>query len=406
MVELDDNLWDLSRERLERAGLPADDAAVAAHVHQVIVDNADVVEDPNLIYVGEQFAFPAVGTPPVDAGARGAARRRRRATPMRPAPAAVPPPADAGARPAPAEPPPTPPTTTPPTRRPARRPGAGAGRSGGGGHRASASSSPSPIGIGEAALLSAGVLALLAAPAPASPAGLAAPGPGARAVGRGRGRRAAAAQRRRRRAAAARSTSPCGRPRRRSSTPTPRSPWCASGTDGVVELMLTGEADAAGAVGGRRRRRWTLPGSTPVELLAEAARSVGAPCVALTQLGVDDDGREVLVDLEALGVLSVVAPDEPADAVVRGIAATLATSIFAEVANLVGVGLDDGRRSSTTARPTSSTSVDEALELAATLVGTTASAPAEHVRAAGPAHQRRGLGAGDRARRRRRSPAR
>ena len=81
----------------------------------------------------------------------------------------------------------------------------------------------------------------------------------------------------------------------------------------------------------------------------------------------------MLVDLEALGVLSIVAPEPLADAVVRGIAATLATSIFAEVANLIGVGLDDGvfldhRHAHTVAR------VDDALELAATLVGTTAAA--------------------------------
>lgn len=116
-----------------------------------------------------------------------------------------------------------------------------------------------------------------------------------------------------------------------------------------------------------------LPASTPVELLSEAARAVGAPCVALTQLGVDGDGREVLVDLEALGVLSIAAPDGLADAVVRGIAATLATSVFAEVANLVGVAIDERAFLDHRQAHTVST-VDGALELAATLVGTTASA--------------------------------
>ena len=109
--------------------------------------------------------------------------------------------------------------------------------------------------------------------------------------------------------------------------------------------------------------------------------------MALTQLGVDADGREVLVDLEALGVLSIVAPEPLADAVVRGIAATLATSIFAEVANLVGVGLDDAafldhRHAHTVAR------VDDALELAATLVGTHGRGQADDVRPARPAHER------------------
>ena len=113
----------------------------------------------------------------------------------------------------------------------------------------------------------------------------------------------------------------------------------------------------------------------PIELLAEPARSVGAPCVALAQIGVDADGRDVLVDLEALGLLAVAAPAELADEVVRGIAATLASSVFAEVANLIGVGLDasvflDHRHAHQTAH------VDDALELAATLLGTTGSASA------------------------------
>ena len=144
------------------------------------------------------------------------------------------------------------------------------------------------------------------------------------------------------------------------------------GVDGVVELTLTGEATLPPPWEGTGGR-WALPGSTPVELLADAARSVGAPCVALAQLGVDNEGREVLADLEALGLLSIAAPDDVADAVVRGIAATLGTTIFAEVANFVGVGLDTeaflGHRHAHQAD-----AVDAALELATTLVGTTVSA--------------------------------
>ena len=117
-----------------------------------------------------------------------------------------------------------------------------------------------------------------------------------------------------------------------------------------------------------------VPGPSPVELLADDARTVGAPCLALTQLGVDVDGGEVLADLEAFGVLSVDAAWLPlADAVLRGVAATLATSVFAEPASLVGVGVDEAafldHRSAHVVD-----SVDSALELAATLVGTTAAA--------------------------------
>ena len=146
---------------------------------------------------------------------------------------------------------------------------------------------------------------------------------------------------------------------------------CAA-TDGRVELTLTGDADLPAPWHGAGRT-WCFPGPMPVELLAEVARTVGAPCVALTQLGVDPDGGEVLADLEAFGVLGVDAPAELADAVVRGVAATLATSVFAEPANLVGVGIDgtaflDHRHAHVV------DTVDGALELAATLIGTTAAA--------------------------------
>ena len=233
------------------------------------------------------------------------------------------------------------------------------------------SSSPSPIGIGEATLLSAGVLALLAARRRhrlrASQPRARVPEPSADAVAAERRLRSVHAGERLLRVDVA--------VRAAAATLVETDAQVAVvrvGTDGTVELVLTGEATMPAPWEGTARR-WELPGSTPVELLAEAARSVGAPCVALTQLGVDTDGREVLVDLEALGVLSVVAPAEPADAVVRGIAATLATSIFAEVANLVGVGLGEevflGHHQAHVAP-----SIDDALELAATLVGTTASA--------------------------------
>ena len=140
----------------------------------------------------------------------------------------------------------------------------------------------------------------------------------------------------------------------------------------MIELVLT-EAATLPAPWREERGRWILPGTIPVELLAEAARAVGAPCLAISQLGTDDEGRDVLVDLEALGVLTIHAPDDEAAAVLRGVAATLATSAFADVVGLVGVGVDAlafldhhlAHRVDT---------VDDAVELATTLIGTTASA--------------------------------
>jgi hypothetical protein len=235
------------------------------------------------------------------------------------------------------------------------------------------SGSPSPIGIGEAALLSAGVLALVGARRRlrlrSSQPRARVPGPRPDAVATERKLRAVDAGERLlridiavRAAAASLVEGPA------------RIVIVTVGSDGAVGLVLSTpcvlpapwEGDAA---------RWTLPGSTPIELLADAARSVGAPCAALAQLGVTADGRDVLVDLEAIGLLTIDAPPAVADAVVNGLAATLASSIFAEVTSLVGTAVDAGafldhRHAHVVA------SVDSALELAATLVGSTAAASA------------------------------
>ena len=345
-VELDDTLWDLSHDRLAGAGAAHDDAAVAGYVHAVVDANPDVVEDPDLIFVGEQFTFPAVGTPPPPPPPPA---------PAPPAPAAAPAPPGRGRSPRRScrrcrpsrRRPPTPttaaPTTTttpappPPVEAPLRTPSVRAG-------------SPSPIGVGEAALLSAGVLALLAARrrhrlrgslprarVPEPPPEMVAAERRLRSVDAGERllrvdiavRAAAAIARRDRRADRGRPASASTEP---SSSCSPPMPPC----------LRRGRATADGGRCPARRRSscWPMPP-------APSAR----PCVALTQLGIDADGHEVLVDLEALGVLGIAAPDALADAVVRGIAATLATSIFAEVANLVGVGIDGRRLPGSPPRP-------------------------------------------------------
>ncbi len=231
--------------------------------------------------------------------------------------------------------------------------------------------SPSPIGIGEATLLSAGVLALLGARRRQRLRGslprARVPEPSAESIAAERRLRTLDAGERLLRLDVALRAAAATLVEGEAQVAVVR-----VGGDGAVELHLTDDATLPPPWEGARSC-WELPGSTPVELLAEPARSVGAPCVALVQVGVDPDGREVLVDLEALGVLGVDAAADLADAVVRGLAATLATSIFAEVANLVGVGVDESvfldHRQAHVAP-----SVDAALELAATLVGSTGSA--------------------------------
>jgi LysM repeat protein/DNA-binding SARP family transcriptional activator len=140
--------------------------------------------------------------------------------------------------------------------------------------------------------------------------------------------------------------------------------------DGSLELVLDGHAGAP-APWRVLDDRWHLAAGVPTEALAPAARLVGCPCVALVQLGVTPGGSDVFVDLEALGVLSVDAEPDVADSVVTALAGTLATSVFAEVAQLVGVGVDPGAFLGHRHHH-DCTSVDEAVELATALVGTTA----------------------------------
>jgi hypothetical protein len=377
VVATGDTLWDLARARLVAAGLDHGDVAVADYVHRIVAANGDVIEDPDLIYAGERLHLPTVGAVP---GVSESAPEEADATPpapppveppvappaeavMSPTPDAVAPPVPAAA--APSTPAPTT-TTTPPAPAPSPPSPVDATPSRG---------SPSPIGLGEAALLSAGVLALVGARRRfrlrTSQPRARVPEPPPEAVAAERKLRAVDAGERLlrvdiavRAAAASLIEGPS------------RIAIVTVGADGAVELVLSSDAalPAPWEGGGTR---WMLPGATPIELLAEAARSVGAPCAALAQLGVSSDGREVLADLEAIGLLAIDAPPATADAVVNGIGAALASSIFAEVASLVGTAVDadvflDHRHAHL------APSVDSALELAATLVGGTSAAAARH----------------------------
>ncbi len=118
-------------------------------------------------------------------------------------------------------------------------------------------------------------------------------------------------------------------------------------------------------------REWSLGAEVPIELLSDDARQVGDPCLALVQIGIDDAGADVLVDLEAAGTLAVDAGPAETDDVITAIASALASSLHAETAHLVGASLVpaatlDHRNAHRV------DSADAALELAGALVGTTA----------------------------------
>ena len=148
----------------------------------------------------------------------------------------------------------------------------------------------------------------------------------------------------------------------------------AVGTDGDVELWASTSCSLAPPwEPGVDRTRWLLSAGTPIELLAPDARRVGAPCPTLVQLGTCDDGRDLYVDLEALEAIEIGGPGAAADAIVAAVAATLATSVLAEVTTLVGVGVDDaaflGHRHHQPAR-----GVQEGFASAAAAIGATAHA--------------------------------
>ena len=148
----------------------------------------------------------------------------------------------------------------------------------------------------------------------------------------------------------------------------------AVGPDGDIELWASSPCHLdAPWEAGVEPNRWLLPASTPVELLAPDARRVGAPCPTLVQLGTCDDGRDLYVDLEAIEAIEVGGPGAAADSIVAAVAATLSTSVLAEVTTLVGIGVADdaflGHRHHRPAR-----SVQEAFSSAADAVGSTARA--------------------------------
>jgi nucleoid-associated protein YgaU len=65
IVEPGDTLWDLSTDRLEASNaVPPTPADIVDYVNRVVDRNPDVVEDPNLIYPGEVFVMPQLGTTP------------------------------------------------------------------------------------------------------------------------------------------------------------------------------------------------------------------------------------------------------------------------------------------------------------------------------------------------------
>ncbi|MDQ1424004.1 MAG: hypothetical protein QOD72_1502 [Acidimicrobiaceae bacterium] len=99
-----------------------------------------------------------------------------------------------------------------------------------------------------------------------------------------------------------------------------------------------------------------LSADVPIEVLAARAAGHCAPCPALVLLGCTDDS-EVYLDVEAVGALVVDGPTVVAQALARGVVATLAVSPIVDDLAVIAVGVDcygfanERRVTSTTAFP-------------------------------------------------------
>lgn len=140
--------------------------------------------------------------------------------------------------------------------------------------------------------------------------------------------------------------------------------------DGAISMITDGPVSLCGPWGSisPTSDRWALPASVTIEALAATARPIGAPCPALVVVGMTTSGSEVYADPESLGVLYVDADAATADTVVSGIAAALASSALAEAVKLIGVGVDSSCFLGS-ANHQIVESVDEALEAANDLLG-------------------------------------
>ncbi|NQY57078.1 MAG: LysM peptidoglycan-binding domain-containing protein [Ilumatobacteraceae bacterium] len=116
--------------------------------------------------------------------------------------------------------------------------------------------------------------------------------------------------------------------------------WIELSADGDLRAQLTGDAALANPWVGDRSR-WTLDAAIPIELLAQQARQSNMPCSALVHIGVTDDGADLLLDVEACGQLSVDGPAAATESILNAVAVGLASSTYAEVANLITVGLPE-----------------------------------------------------------------
>ena len=144
---------------------------------------------------------------------------------------------------------------------------------------------------------------------------------------------------------------------------------------GTVDLLLSRTVDPRPPWQAVSGHRWRLGNEVDLGDLAEDGCRVGQPCPAIAHLGSTPlDGHAVpgqlFLDLEAIGLLAVDAAADHATRVVRAIATGVLVSPLAETAIVVTTGLVlDGLGHPSL---TSAETLDAALDVAASAIGTTA----------------------------------
>jgi hypothetical protein len=121
---------------------------------------------------------------------------------------------------------------------------------------------------------------------------------------------------------------------------------------GDIEILATAEVMMDRPWRGNGQS-WKMPAQIGIDRLIELAQGLDPPCPALVHIGNSSDGREIYVDLEVLGVVSVVSGSaaiggvvsgkdiEAVDEVLRAIHLTLQNSIFGHSLDLLWVGAPD-----------------------------------------------------------------
>jgi len=118
----------------------------------------------------------------------------------------------------------------------------------------------------------------------------------------------------------------------------PRPQVILSHRNGEIEVFLASPVE-------RAADPWTARAGGQIWALAPEAElpdvlDVPAPCPALVQLGVCDDGAELYADLESLGAVGVSGPPETARQIARALTATLVVSPAARHCRVLTWGFD------------------------------------------------------------------